>query len=65
MPKQSYPVLSAIRHNEKDYAPGKSLALDTEDDAETIEALTVAGALGEPVSAKGKKDDKPADPPTP
>jgi hypothetical protein len=65
MPKQNYPVLSAIRHDEKDYAPGKSLALDTEADALLIEALTAAGALGEPAPAKGKKDDKPADPPAP
>jgi hypothetical protein len=62
MAKQNYPVLSAIRHDEKDYPAGKTLALDSEADAETIEALTAAGALGEPVSAKGRKDEK-TDPP--
>jgi hypothetical protein len=62
MAKQSFAVLSAIQHDGKEFPAGKTLVLDTEADALTIEALTVAGALGEPVSAKGKKDDK-TDPP--
>jgi hypothetical protein len=58
MAKQSFAVLSAIQHDGKEFPAGKTLVLDTEADASTIEALTVAGALGEPALAKGKKDEK-------